>query len=121
MMAERTVERRKNRRYQLSPNLEPTIEFNHPGPNGSLFKMPVVDLSNAGFAFRINDDLTGLEVGSNVDGAVLHMGDIRIEGDLVVMRVDSGLPTCGALFYPSSDEDLLKLRSLITGIRAGQG
>jgi len=121
MMAERTVERRKNRRYQLSPNLEPTVEFNHPGPNGILYKLPVVDLSNAGFAFRVSDELNELEVGSNVDGAVLHLGDIRIEGDLVVIRVTPDQPTCGALFYPSSDEDLLKLRSLITGIRAGQG
>jgi hypothetical protein len=121
MMAERTVERRKNRRYQLSHNLEPTIEFNHPGPNGVLYNLPVVDLSNAGFAFRINDELTGLEAGSNVDGVVLHMGDIRIEGDLVVIRITPGQLTCGALFYPSSDENLLKLRSLITGIRAGQG
>jgi hypothetical protein len=121
MMAQKTAERRKNRRYQLLPSLEPTVEFTHPGPQGASYKLPVIDLSNSSFGFRISEELNELEAGTNLDGAVLHMGDIRIEGDLMVMHVTQGQAVCGVLFYPSSDEDLLKFRSLITGLRAGQG
>jgi len=86
-------------------------------------RLKVLDLSASGLSFVVesDDQLPGLETGAPLDGLVLQVSDCRIRGDILVMhmttRADSGY-VCGALFYPATDTDLLKFRSLIVGMEA---
>ena len=119
-MVEIIAERRKNRRFKLSADLDLTVEFNFPNPHGNNLKLPLTDISASGFSFAVNDDMQDVETGMNIVGAVLRFGDCAIHGDLMVMHFTEGTSTCGCLFFPASDDDLIKMRTLITGIMIGQ-
>jgi hypothetical protein len=64
-----------------------------------------------------------MESGSTISGASVRIRECVIQGDLVVMHVtprsDSRI-LCGALLYPATDHDLLKLKAVLAGMQAVQ-
>jgi hypothetical protein len=99
------------------------VEFQHPGPNGPAYRIPIVNLSSSGLSFQVDaaeqPELARLEPGASLNGARLRIGDCLIHGDLMVMHVSGGADArsvFGALLYPASDTDLLKLKSVIAGM-----
>ena len=58
-------------------------------------------------------------ISTNVDG--IRIGECLIRGDLVVMHLTAeseARQICGALLYPATDTDLVKLKSVIAGMEA---
>jgi hypothetical protein len=113
-----TACRRKVRRHRLTAESRSRIDFTHPAPNGCDLALSLLDVSSAGFSFALEQHLPDLESGANVDCVVLHVGDCEIRGDIMIIHVNQERGVCGALFYPSTDTDLIKLRALMAGIES---
>ncbi len=120
-----TKSRRRQQRHVVTGGHGAVVEFDYPNPNGRTYRVPVVNLSASGVSFSIraeqHRELFGLEEGANLAGAVLRIGGCMVRGDLVVMHitdVNESERKCGALLYPDSDNDLVKLKSVIAGMEA---
>jgi len=111
--------RRETRRHPAKGSDEACVELSTPNRIGERFRLPLIDVSISGLSFAIGDELPGIENGTDLSDAVIHLGECAIHGDLVVMHLTPQTDTrtiCGALFYAASDEDLLKLRSAVSGM-----
>jgi hypothetical protein len=113
--------RRRQRRHSIAAGAEARVEFHHPFPHGESCSARLVDLSVAGFSFAVPEQLSNLEVGTTVPQAVLRLGSCVMQGDMMIIHVTPERGICGALFYPTTDADLIKLRSVIAGIEAVKG
>jgi hypothetical protein len=123
-MATVSQSRRVARRYAVSKSHNARLEFDYPGPGGKHYDLPLIDISVSGLSFRCGDELPGMDSGTTLSPVVIRLGKCDIHGDLLVMHVTSGRSaeaTCGALFYPAKDADLMKLKSAIAGIEAVSG
>lgn len=108
--------RRKYPRFSLTASYAGTIEFGFPGPEGTPCCMDLLDLSRGGISFILAHELPGLEAGESIDGARVQLGGHTVHGDIVVMHLTPDATrgdVCGALFFPSQDEDILALRALL--------
>jgi hypothetical protein len=101
-----TSTRRRQRRYVVRGQRVACVEFEYPSPNGRAYRHTMVNLSASGVSFALDRDSPELDAG--------------IRGDLVVMHTtaEGSGPVCGALFYPASDTDLVKLKGVIAGMEA---
>ena len=120
-MATVSQTRRVARRYAILKSHHARLEFDYPGPGGKRYDLPLIDISVSGLSFNCGDDLPLLESGTTLSPIIIRLGKCDIHGDLLVMHATSDPPgetTCGALFYPAKDADLLKLKSAIAGIEA---
>jgi hypothetical protein len=122
-MAVRTSTRRRQRRFALGSASAARVGFEYPSRNGRRYDLPLVNISKSGLSFALagHDDLAGLDPGTIIPQAAVRIGECSIAGELVLMHLTPdpfSRATCGALFYPASDEDLIKLRSLIAGMEA---
>ena len=122
-MSTATKSRRRQPRYSVSRPKEVCVEFEHPSPNGRHFRLPVVNLSSSGISFLVGaqDDFPEPEEGSTIPRAVVRVGECMINGDMLIMHTTPGSGSgyvCGALLYPNSDDDLVKLKSVIAGMEA---
>jgi hypothetical protein len=120
-MATITKNRRRQTRHSVSPEDLARVEFDYPTRNGKKYLMPLVNISASGLSFMIDpgDELEGLEEGAGLPEAVLRLGDCAISGEMLVMHMTAGPDSryvCGALFYPATDTDLVKLKSVIAGM-----
>ena len=71
------------------------------------------------FAVSPDDRIPGLEEGTTIHGIELRVAECSMQGDMLVMHVTTGAESryvCGALFYPATDTDLIKFKSLIAGL-----
>jgi hypothetical protein len=113
--------RRRHARHAVAPQSGASVEVDLPKAGG-LTSFVLVDLSHSGVSFRAHDAaLHCLDTGTRYDRAVVRLGECVIRGELVVMHVTpEGLAgaLCGALFYPESDAELVKLKSAIAGMEA---
>jgi len=107
-------------RYRIPPLLEAFVEFRYPNPDGRLLSMPLTDLSVAGLSFAADSELPLIVRGARVEGVVVLLGDIRMEGKLLIMHSTPGGPrvTYGAVFYPATEEDQRKLSEIISGLES---
>ena len=110
--------RRKVRRHRLEPHSRSRVEFTYPAPHGRAMSLPLLDVSPAGFSFAMEEKFECLEAGATIDCVVLHVGRCAMRGDIMVIHVTPERGICGALFYPATDEDLIKLRAVMAGIEA---
>jgi hypothetical protein len=122
-MAVRTPTRRRQKRYPVGHGTPAHVAFDFPNPGGLPRRLALVNFSKSGVSFRLegNDDLAQLDPGSRLDAVVLEFGDCTIQGELLVMHVTPDSRShalCGALFYPATDVDLIKLRSVVAGMEA---
>jgi hypothetical protein len=120
-MTTMTKNRRHQRRHTVSPENVARVEFDYPTPNGKQYRLPLVNISASGLSFMIDagDELAGLEEGAGLPDAVISLGECRISGEMLVMHMTAGPDSrylCGALFYPATDTDLVKLKSVIAGM-----
>lgn len=124
-MATRSASRRGQPRYAVTIDQGASVAFEHPDMPGRRYELPLADLSVSGISFTVaGDDRPPLDTGATIPGATIRIGEVEIRGELVVMHVTreaGSASTCGALFYPESDSDLLKLKSLLAGMRAVTG
>ncbi len=107
--------RRRHRRHRFAPGAEASVKFVYPQPSGAAIERPLVDISTAGFSFSWSDELMGIDDGASLEGATINIGGCEIRGELTVMHISED-STCGALFHPDSDEDLVKLKTIIAGM-----
>ena len=122
-MPTRTPTRRRTPRHAVVLDHDAFVEFDSPGAGGRC-RLPLTDLSHSGLSFHGEPaEIPRIESGSTVAGASLRIRECIIKGDLVVMHVtqrpDSRI-LCGALLYPATDHDLLKLKAVLAGMEAVQ-
>jgi hypothetical protein len=122
-MATVTRSRRRQRRYAVTDQKTTCLEFELPGRPGRPVRLPVTNLSASGVSFSLDDvaELGGLEEGTSVPGAVVRIGECIVRGDLLIMHVSPdarGGSICGALLYPATETDLVKLKGVIAGMAA---
>jgi hypothetical protein len=116
-----TKNRRVQTRYSVLADDRARVEFVYPSPNGESYSMPLANLSASGLSFglREGDTSVALEEGASLPDAVIRIGNCAIKGELLVMHVTTGPDSryvCGALFYPATDTDLVKLKSAVAGM-----
>jgi len=120
-MSTRTACRRKTRRFPFNSGQNVWVEFEYPSQGGQAHRLPLVDISASGISFALTNELPLLESGTSLSGAVIRVESSEMRGDLLILHVTpvpDGLTVCGALFYPSNDAELVKLKSVVSGIQA---
>ena len=118
-----TKNRRGQTRYPVYRDRVAHLDFVHPTPNGRSYHATVINISASGVSFSVDDDVEPpqLDEGASVPDVALSVGDCSIQGELLVMHVTTDPDSryvCGALFYPSTDTDLVKLKGVIAGMEA---
>jgi hypothetical protein len=111
--------RRSHKRLDVSDNDSYRVEFGYPVPNGQQIRMNLRDVSQAGVSFIMNRELPDIEIGQLINQVVVYLGRRKLRGDLVVAHISAatnGDAVCGALFYPSTDADLRKLKSTVADL-----
>jgi hypothetical protein len=114
-----TTCRRQQRRFASRGAGIARVELCYPGETGRRYVLPLVDASASGLSFSFEDELPGLEAGATLPDVVVRLGDCDVHGELVVMHVtpkNEALTLCGALFYATTDTDLVKWRSAVAGM-----
>jgi len=120
-MATKTENRRRQTRFAVKATTQATVRFTHPGTKGDDQQLSVVNVSASGISFQVDADqgMQELGEGTTLEEVQLQIGGCAMSGDLLIMHVttaaDSGY-VCGALFYPASDTDLVKLKSVVAGM-----
>ena len=117
-LATMTKNRRVQRRHRISPNADVRVEFTYPSPNGRPLSYPVLDISAAGFSFVMDEPIENVEIGLSISDVTVRLGKLEMHGDLIVMHVTHERGVCGALFYPATDEDLIRMKFVMAGIGA---
>jgi len=119
-MTTRTATRRKQPRYAVRDG-QAILRVARPEGQGGALALPIVDLSAAGISFAVEPGaLAGLEPGARLEGVTVRVGDCEIRGELLVMHLTPGAPSrliCGALLYPRTDGDLVRLKRVLAGTR----
>jgi hypothetical protein len=118
-MSRKVACRRTQRRFSISQTASAFVELEYPPSSGNRLKLPLVDISVSGLSFRFTDELAGIDSGTSLGPVKIHVGNCEMSGEFLIMHVtpESAFRTiCGALFYPTSDDDLIKLKSVVAGI-----
>ncbi len=109
----KVMRKRADRRYALPTGAE--IEFDV--PDGGHYRLPLLNISGLGVAFSIPGPIPGVEAGSMLADAQIHVGSLVIRGKLALHHSLRDHPfnhKCGARFYPASDTDHNELISLLS-------
>jgi c-di-GMP-binding flagellar brake protein YcgR len=108
------VDRREVTRHLLPPIVGAEIEFD--GPDGARHRMPLTEISVAGCAFYIPDRLPGVVRGASLTDAEIRVGQLLIQGNLVVARATHSDTEhiCGVQFFPKTDADRNELTGLVS-------
>lgn len=121
-MSQTTTCRRRTTRHVLPAGGDASIEFPFP-EGGERQQFRLLDLSVSGLSFLLGENPPLLEAGLELPNVVLRVANCEVRGDMLVMHVTSDSVSqsqCGALFYPASDIELVKLKSVVAGIEAMQ-
>jgi hypothetical protein len=113
-----TKNRRKQTRYEVPVGRPSSVEFKR---GGRAHRLAVVNLSASGLSFVVDAGagLPALEAGTNLGKSVVRIGDCVLRGEMLVMHVTGTHDSrylCGALFYPATDADLVRLKRLIADL-----
>ena len=118
-MSTRTECRRGPARHPIPRAADRYVEFEHPRPGGRTYRFPLHDLSEAGLSFMLTEEVPMTDEGTSLEAVTVRLGNCEIHGDLLVMHVTPEMApgsVCGALFYPTSDLDLVKMKGLVAGL-----
>lgn len=118
------AERRRAERLQLNGDLEGRIEFGFANSAGPGCEMKIRDISASGIGFLVDREFPGMEVGRILERVTVRIGRKSVRGDLVVMHLTEDARDdafCGAMFCPTSDEDILRLREILHDLKARRG
>ena len=122
-MSQRTLSRRRQIRYDVSRAGNASVQFSHPRSGAEPLTLALVDIGVSGIRFAYGDELESLEIGATLGDVVIRIGECTMRGELVVMHlteVSDSIVHCGALFYPASDEELVKLKGVTAGLSAAR-
>ena len=122
-MATTTKNRRRIQRHPVSETHGAKVEFNWSDAEGDHRSLPLVDISSSGFSFALTEDLSGMTEGSEIPDVTLYFEDCEVRGEVVVLHITPETATravCGVLFYPASDDELVKLKNVIAGMESRQ-
>lgn len=113
--------RRRQTRYPLGQAPPAVVEFVYPEESGRAHRLTVADVSASGLGFVVEGDLPGLELGTTIRDVTFRYGDRSVAMDLLVLHVTqrfAGDATCGCLFYPAADEDLIRFKEILAELSA---
>lgn len=119
-MSSKVAVRQRDRRYPILRPNKVFVEFSHGRRD---WRLPLLDLSVAGLAFTVDEEVPGLVAGLKLEQAVVRVSDCEIHGNLVIRHATSHpdwTTNYGAIFYPTSEADMLKLNGVLAGIDAIQ-
>ena len=120
-----TVARRTKRstpRFAIPESQGAVIELNE-GPGGPRRTFQIRDISISGISFVLTPEFGEPESGTEYAEAVLRFPRTEIAGGILVMHTtqeDDGAVVCGSLFYPASEEDLMKLKGVVAGFEVAR-
>lgn len=109
----------RDRRYSILKAGGAYVEFSCPGPTGGTFRLPILELSASGLSFALGQLLPSIARDTVLEHVTVCVADCEMRGRLMVKHltvVGRGEAACGAVFYPSTEADLLKLNAIISGI-----
>ncbi len=118
-MPTQVKDRREERRSRFPGFHDAEIEFT--GPDGTAHKWPLVELSLSGGSFRLPERISGLEVGTTVEGSVIRFGEFEIHVNFVIRRVtrdDEKGYEYGVQLYTMSDQDRNEMAALILRLQS---
>ncbi|RMG48694.1 MAG: hypothetical protein D6718_01235 [Acidobacteria bacterium] len=115
--------RRKHRRFRLPPGVSGRVRFLYPFLGPRPVDLPLRDISASGISFTFSRPLPLLEPGDCLPEVTLVVGDLTIEGELLVMNLrtsarDDGV--CGGLFFPADDEEIERYQRLVAWLETGE-
>lgn len=105
---------RRAARYHLPHSEAAWIDLR--APDGSQWKLPLLEISATGLAFGAEPGFPELPRGTDLPGVELQVGRASIRGDLRLEHRTSGISTgtvCGASFRPGTEADRAELLQLI--------
>lgn len=121
-----TVARRTKRstpRFRVPDVNQASVDMAFPEHGGRVCSFPIRDLSISGISFLLPEDLSNIESGTEFQNVTLRFSQATMAGDLLVMHMSNasgGRVVCGSLFYPASEEDLMKLKSVVAGFEVAR-
>lgn len=111
--------RRLQKRYTAPADAEAALKFRYPAPNGELFEAKLRDISLSGLSLLLPSEIPGIQTGDILRGMEVRVARKTFRGDLLVMHVTPANEpgaTCGGLFYPDGDEDLITIRLVVRAL-----
>ncbi|HEX6851992.1 MAG TPA: hypothetical protein VF139_11365 [Candidatus Polarisedimenticolaceae bacterium] len=111
--------KRRAVRYRPGHAEQAYVEFGL--ADGSRWRLSLLELSNGGICFGLENEEPSVTVGMTIDGARLQVGDACVTGSLRVAHVTSEFAAgtvCGAEFTPASGSDHRALALLLSHLEA---
>ncbi len=115
--------KRSTPRFRVPDSSGATVELDFPTGSGRTCNFPIRDLSISGISFLLPEDMASIESGTEFPAVKLRFAQTTLRGDLLVMHaspLSGGRVICGSLFYPASEEDLMKLKSVVAGFEVAR-
>lgn len=119
-----TVARRTKRstpRFAIPDSQGAVIELSDGSAPTRTFQ--IRDISISGISFVLDGEFGEPESGTEYPEATLRFPRTEIAGGILVMhstREEDGALVCGSLFYPASEEDLMKLKGVVAGFEVAR-
>lgn len=115
-----TVNTQRDRRFALLQSRNARVQFAYPANCERRRDQPLLDISVSGLSFGLEHELPLLARGAVIHGAVVCVGECAMTGKLLVKHVTRSARqfVCGAVFYPASEIESVKLNGVIAGISA---
>lgn len=109
--------RRSGTRHRLGRTHAASLEVR--AVDGRSWRFQLLDIGTGGVCFALDDPEPLIEQGSQLDHAVVHVGETRIEGTLTLAHATEEFAAgtiCGARFEPATEIDRSALAKLITSL-----
>jgi hypothetical protein len=108
------------RRFQRSRPEHAERAFLHfGGAGGARRTMSLVEISEGGVGFGVDDEGPSFEIGDAFEGVTIQVGACAIAGSLRVAHLTSSFAAgtvCGAAFTPASEADAQAMAALLAGL-----
>ena len=118
-MPRQITSRRNEPRVELSSDLGAWIELRDADDRSH--RLPLTELSVGGCAFHMPGPIVGIKHGAMLADVRLSAAEMEIRGNVEVCHLTRGFGSdysCGARFFPSSDDDRNRLIGLVSRLEA---
>jgi hypothetical protein len=98
--------KRRFGRYRPEQEEQSFVEFNL--VDDSHWRLSLLEIGAGGLSFGLDNKRASLSVGSKIDPATIHLGDMRISGSLRIAHLTPEFAvgtTCGVEFTPCTTTD----------------
>ncbi len=114
-MPVRIKDRREDPRSRIPGFENAEIEFT--GPDGTVHKRPLIELSVTGGSSQLPGRIPGLEVGTAVAGGVIRFDELEVQVNFIIRHVTHDDVTgygYGVQIYTMNDQDRNEMAALIS-------